>query len=101
MFIAYGKAEVFLPYSHSLKDKRMLIKGLAERLKSRISISVSEVAGHDLWQRSVIGFSLVSAKYSEVDFFIQLIQETLYQYSDQWEITAFDVEIEKVFSDLV
>lgn len=101
MFIAYGRAEVFLPYCHSLKDKRMLVKGLTERLKNRISISVSEVAGHDLWQRSVIGFSLVSAKYNEVDFFIQLIQETLYQYSDQLEITAFDYGIENVFSDSI
>jgi uncharacterized protein YlxP (DUF503 family) len=97
LFIAYGKAEVFLPYSHSLKDKRMLIKGLMERLKKRSSISVSEVSGQDLWQRSVIGFSLVSGKYSEADFYIQLIRDTFYRYSDQLEITAFDFEIDNVF----
>jgi len=97
LFIAYGKAEVYFLYSHSLKDKRMLIKGLMERLKKRSSISVSEVSGQDLWQRSVIGFSLVSGKYSEADFIIQLIRDTFYRYSDQLEITAFDFEIDNVF----
>lgn len=68
-----------------------------ERLKKRSSISVSEVSGQDLWQRSVIGFSLVSGKYSEADFIIQLIRDTFYRYSDQLEITAFDFEIDNVF----
>lgn len=99
MYLAYGQAELLMPYCRSLKDKRMLIKGLTERLRKRGSISVSEVDYHDLWQRALIGFSIVAAQYSHVEFLLQMIEETFYNYSDQMEVIAFHYETDNVFID--
>ena len=98
MFVAYGKAEIYLPYSQSLKDKRMLVKGVIDRLRKRLSISVAEIDCHDLRQRSIIGFSLVSHQHRDLENFLHVIEETFYFYSDQMEITSFHYEINDVFT---
>ena len=98
LFVAYGKTEIYLPYSQSLKDKRMLIKGVIDRLRKRFSISVAEIGGHDLRQRSIIGFSLVSHQHRDLENFLHAIRETFYFYLDQMEVTSFHYEINDVFT---
>ncbi len=46
--------------SHSLKEKRFVIKSLIDRIKNKFNVSVAEVDANDLWQRSVIGIAFVS-----------------------------------------
>ena len=52
--------ELFIPMSHSLKEKRKQIKSLKERLKNRFNASVSEIDALDDWQRSVMGVAMIS-----------------------------------------
>jgi len=52
--------ELFIPMSHSLKEKRKQIKSLKERLKNRFNASVAEVGLLDDWQRAVLGVSMIS-----------------------------------------
>ena len=52
--------ELFIPMSHSLKEKRKQIKSLKERLKNRFNASVSEIDALDEWQRSVMGVAMIS-----------------------------------------
>jgi uncharacterized protein YlxP (DUF503 family) len=51
--------ELFFDQSGSLKDKRQLLKGVIERLRSRFNVSVAEVDGMNLWQRSTVAVALV------------------------------------------
>lgn len=46
--------EIRVEESHSLKDKRHVVKGLKDRLRHRFNVSVAEVDGQDTWQRSTI-----------------------------------------------
>lgn len=46
--------EIRVEDSHSLKDKRHVVKGLKDRLRHRFNVSVAEVDGQDTWQRSTI-----------------------------------------------
>lgn len=55
--------EIYLPSSSSLKDKRRIIKGLKDRLRTRHNISIAEVDGQELWQRSTL--AVVSVSNSE------------------------------------
>lgn len=93
MFVAYGNAQLYLPYCSSLKEKRRVIHGLISRVRKRFSISISEVSYHDLWQRSVIGFAAVSGKNDELQFLINIINETFYNYSSDLEVIDFNYEI--------
>lgn len=46
--------ELRLEHCHSLKDKRHWVRGVKDRLRRSHNVAVSEVAGQDLWQSSVI-----------------------------------------------
>ncbi|HUG43895.1 MAG TPA: DUF503 domain-containing protein [Acidobacteriota bacterium] len=55
MPILFCSLELFLPYSHSLKDKRRVMRGTADRLRSRFNFSISEIGYQELWQRGRLG----------------------------------------------
>lgn len=46
--------EIHIEDSHSLKDKRHVIKSLKDRLRERFNVSVAEIDYLDSWQRSVV-----------------------------------------------
>jgi uncharacterized protein YlxP (DUF503 family) len=60
MIIGSLQVELYLPGCGSLKEKRMILKGLKERIRNQLNISVAEVDYLDKWQRSVLGFVSVA-----------------------------------------
>ena len=52
--------ELRLPESHSLKDKRHTVRGLAERLRGKFNVAVAEIDFQDTWQRALISAVTVS-----------------------------------------
>ena len=60
MTIALLSLELYLPLSQSLKDKRMVVRRLKDRLKS-FNVSVAEVAHQDVWQRAGLGVVTVAS----------------------------------------
>lgn len=93
MYIVYGYAELFLPYCSSLKEKRKIIKSIIDRIRKRFDISICEVEHHDLWQRSIIGFSAVTHKNAELELITNAIKDTLYNHALDVEISGFDYDI--------
>lgn len=67
--------ELHLPYAHSLKEKRMVIRKLQERLRSRFNVSVGELDFQDLWQRSLIGVAAVAGDESIVEATLRSVDE--------------------------
>ena len=61
MPIAYCVLELYLPYSQSLKDKRMVLRKAQDRLRARSNFSIAEVGHQDLWQRASLAAVTVSA----------------------------------------
>ena len=57
--IACCLIDVYLPNSHSLKEKRRVIKSLKDSLKNRFNISVAEMDHQNLWQRATLGIALI------------------------------------------
>jgi len=55
MPIVFCSLEIYLPYSHSLKEKRNVLRKTSERLRSRFNFSVSEIDHQDTWQRARLG----------------------------------------------
>jgi uncharacterized protein len=60
MTIALLSLELFLPASQSLKEKRMVLRRLKDRLGA-FNVSVAEVAHQDLWQRAGLGVVTVAS----------------------------------------
>ena len=55
-----------LPAAKSLKDKRMVLRRVKDRLK-KFNVSVSETEHQDLWQRAGLSVVTVSTTTAAVD----------------------------------
>ena len=62
MIIGGLTLQLRLPMSHSLKDKRSIVKSVIARLRNEFNVSVAEVAEQDLRQIAVIGVACVSGE---------------------------------------
>ncbi|MCD6419911.1 MAG: DUF503 domain-containing protein [Synergistetes bacterium] len=65
MFVYGLYIRISIPYSHSLKEKRMVVRSLIERLRSRMGVYGLEVGEQDVWQSSAIGMSWTSISSTE------------------------------------
>jgi uncharacterized protein YlxP (DUF503 family) len=66
MRVGVLEVELFIPYAHSLKDKRMVIKRVVDRL-GKFNVAVAEVAHHDAWQRAGLGIVAISTDAAHVE----------------------------------
>ena len=51
---------IHVEHSHSLKEKRHVVKSLKDRLRERFNVSVAEIDHLDSWQSSVVAAVTVS-----------------------------------------
>jgi len=63
----------------SLKGKRKIVKSIISRLRNNFNVSVAEVGSNDIYQKAVIGFSLVGNNRrvinSKIDKIFNLAEE--------------------------
>ena len=59
--------ELVIVASHSLKEKRSVLKSLITRLRQQFNVSVAEVGYQDQWQRAAIAVSVVAGDRAMVD----------------------------------
>ena len=52
--------EIHLPYCQSLKDKRMVLRRLKDRISNKFNVAIAEVAHQDSWQRSQLACTSLS-----------------------------------------
>lgn len=60
--------------SHSLKDKRHVVKGLKDRLRRKFNVSVAEIAYQDLWQRALVAVATVSSDHAHGEQVLQGVE---------------------------
>lgn len=73
MFIGSIVFDLYIPHSNSLKEKRMVVRSVKEKLKSKFNVSVSEVGNQDLWQSAQIAVVTVAPDHKQVEKVIQNI----------------------------
>ena len=69
--IALLTLDIHIPHAQSLKDKRMIIRSLKDRLRAKFNVSVSEVDHQDLWQRTQISAVTVGPDESFLEKVLQ------------------------------
>src|SRR5579872_987439 len=70
------KLRLVLRESHSLKDKRRVIKSLKDTLSNKFNISVAETDEQDVWQTAEIGIAAVGGDGS----FVQSVLTSVVNY---------------------
>lgn len=82
MVVGVAIFELHIEGAQSLKEKRMVVKSLRDRLRNHFEVSVSEVAMNDLHQRARIAVALVSTRQTLVEKLIDKIGEYIEDNSD-------------------
>jgi len=59
--------DISLPECRSLKEKRMVVKSLKERLQHRFRVSVAETRHQDVWTRAELTAAVVSTDRRHAD----------------------------------
>jgi uncharacterized protein YlxP (DUF503 family) len=67
--------DIHVEHSHSLKEKRHVVKSLKDRLRHRFNVSVAEIDGQESWQRSVIAAVTVSTSRQYVEQVLRSVED--------------------------
>ena len=78
MLVAVALFELHIEFAESLKDKRMVVKSLVDKLRLRFSLSAAETGLLDVQQSARIGLTFIAldhpaadAKFSKIQTFIE------------------------------
>lgn len=58
MTVGIARITLFIAGSHSLKEKRMVIRRVKDLVRQKFNVSIAEVGANDLWQKAVLGITL-------------------------------------------
>lgn len=74
MYVGIARLTVLINDSHSLKEKRMVIRRIKDRVRERVGVVVNEVAELDKHQRAELGCAVVSGERQKA---LELIDEVV------------------------
>jgi uncharacterized protein len=57
--VGIARVGLFIGASHSLKEKRMVLRRVKDLVRQKFNVSIAEVAENDMWQRAVLGVAIV------------------------------------------
>jgi uncharacterized protein len=60
MHVGVARIELHMAENSSLKDKRMVVKSVAQRVRNRFNVAVAEVDTQDAWHVATLGIVCVS-----------------------------------------
>jgi uncharacterized protein YlxP (DUF503 family) len=66
--------EIHVESSHSLKEKRHVVKSLKDRLRERFNVAIAEIDHLDSWQASVIAAVTVSNDRVHAEQVLQAVE---------------------------
>ena len=67
MYVLAMEVDMRVVDAHSLKDKRRVVKSVVETARHRFGISAAEVGAQDSWQRTQLGFAVVSSSARQAE----------------------------------
>ncbi len=73
MIIGLLTLEIYIPYSHSLKEKRKTLNKIKDRLKKKFNIAFAELEYLNKWQRSKIGLVTLNTQKGMIEKVFQKI----------------------------
>jgi uncharacterized protein YlxP (DUF503 family) len=66
--------EIHVEHSHSLKEKRHVVKSLKDRLRERFNVAVAEIDFLDSWQHAVVAAVTISNDRVRAEQVLQAVE---------------------------
>lgn len=98
VFVGALKIDLLILESHSLKEKRMVLRRIKNHARDRFGLTVVEVGAHELWQRAELGLATASGDRGKLmelldDAWRCIASSEGVEPLAQWrEVTRFDGE---------
>ena len=73
MIIGVAVINLYAPWVHSLKEKRMVVKSIISKVHNKFNISISEVDAQDIHQTVVLGIAYVTHNTKLADSIIDTV----------------------------
>lgn len=70
LIIGAVEITLYAPWVHSLKEKRMVVKSILDKVHNRFNVSIAETDMQDVHQTAVIGFACAAGTVSQADSII-------------------------------
>ena len=82
MVVAVALFELHIEYAQSLKEKRMVVKSLRDKLRHRFEISAAEVGLQDVHQRARLAITFVTLEHAQADAKLERIEQFITENTD-------------------
>ncbi|NLS44934.1 MAG: DUF503 domain-containing protein [Firmicutes bacterium] len=89
MLVGILKVGILIRWSGSLKDKRRVVRGICDKIKSKYNVAIAEVGNADLRQRCSLGIACVSNNMRVID---SILSKVLTDIETNAEIEVVDIE---------
>ncbi|MBL7197850.1 MAG: DUF503 domain-containing protein [Candidatus Omnitrophica bacterium] len=93
MIIGIVKLLIFISSSSSLKEKRMVLRSLKNKLRNNFNISIIEIDDYDKWQKSTLALATIGTEKSRVN---SLISNIINYLENNKQIQLLDYEMEMI-----
>jgi uncharacterized protein YlxP (DUF503 family) len=99
VYVGIARLTVVTGQAHSLKEKRMVLRRVKDRVRERLGIAINEVGDQDVWQRAELGVAVTSSDRSKafelLDDVIRVVSSALAAGDAQLvgiakDVTTFD-----------
>jgi uncharacterized protein YlxP (DUF503 family) len=91
MVVGISTIELIIPESHSLKDKRQVLRSMLDGIRRRFNVSAAEVEHMEIWRRATVGIAAVSNEQKHVD---QLLNHVIHWIEENPRVNVVDVQVE-------
>ncbi|OJU15735.1 MAG: hypothetical protein BGN88_15750 [Clostridiales bacterium 43-6] len=82
MHVLAAQITLFAPFVHSLKEKRMILRSMEDRVKHKFNVSVAEVGKQDTHQIIVLGIACVSETAAQTETVISEVIRFIEGHTD-------------------
>ena len=94
MTVGIARVTLFVAGSHSLKEKRSVLRRLKDLVTQKYNVSIAEVGENDVWQRAVVGLALVGNERrfveSQLDEVLAFVRSKAEVLDETKEIESFN-----------
>ncbi|NMA01314.1 MAG: DUF503 domain-containing protein [Clostridia bacterium] len=77
MIIGTITFKIHIPYAHSLKEKRSVVKSIIAKIQNKFNLSVAEIDLQNQWQFALIGVAMIANKTKIIEQQITRVIEFL------------------------
>ena len=82
MLVTVALFELHVEFAESLKDKRMVVKSLRDKLSHRFKVATNEVALHDVHQQARLAISFITLDHATADGLLDKIIDFIESNTD-------------------